>query len=218
MEDIILWPDKYPNLDSYLYLKLQELLEKYEPDFSRINRYLNHLKDHYKHGFNYHRRDLTTYFIHLSHETNFRIYSVVNDNIFKIDNRPMYNLKAFYRFVKFLELVVKYKDHKILNHNEDVVSSAEKLLPVIRETLADITNYYLSENISLDYFMFLNLENPFIQASIEHLPVTPGTFKLFALNPPEINQELKETFSKRGLFGYSMAPINSSSTCRCGCI
>jgi len=79
--------------------------------------------------------------------------------------------------------------------------SIEKLFKVVGGTLSELREHFLKEEISIDYFFYLDLYNYKAFALYNHEKPTPGTFKLLAVNTPEKNRQVLTHLKRQLLYG-----------------
>lgn len=81
---------------------------------------------------------------------------------------------------------------------EEVLEIAIEMIDKLRKVTLDFQEHFYNRNINIDYFIFLDLDNPKVKNLFEPIKLTPQTFKLFEVNTPEENvrilEELKEHF------------------------
>lgn len=92
--------------------------------------------------------------------------------------------------------VGNYPSYLIIRHPE-YPGLVEDLGIKISGLIEFIQDYHYNKNINIDYFVFLDLNNPLVRHFFNPVKLTPQTFKLFAVNSDKENQNILDTLQSR---------------------
>jgi len=96
----------------------------------------------------------------------------------------LWDFRLVYGILRFLtlkldlmiqDLRIEITDEQI----EELHSIEERLVPRIQKLTQDLQDHYFKKSINIDYFIYLNMNNPMVLASVNNVKPTPGTFRLY---------------------------------------
>jgi hypothetical protein len=115
----------------------------------------------------------------------------------------LYRLRDFIKFNDVLKHIDEIINHELVHlsslDNTTLRGYANTLTSELTSIISEIRAHFIQENISIDYFAYLDLYNYKVYNLINHNKPTPGTFRLFTVNTIDKNKQVLSHLKNNGL-------------------